>query len=92
MSHSGVRATIYERIDEERDRQDGKWGDQSDHTWFKWLAILTEEVGEAAEVTLQLHDAVDPLFIRQRIAWLRRELTQVAAVSVACLELLEESE
>lgn len=83
-----VRQLIYDDISKERARQITKWGDQGDHTWFKWLAILTEEVGEVSEVMLQLDGAVDPLFVRQRVVWLRRELTQVAAVSVACLELL----
>ena len=83
------RQAVYEAIDRERDRQDAKWGDQSDKTWFAWLAILTEEVGEVAEVVLQLHEATDPVFVEQKIARLRSELTQVAAVSIQCLELLE---
>lgn len=51
--------------------QNMKWGDQDGHSMGKWLAILMEEVGEAAVETLdedfqKLHD----------------ELIQVAAVAV----------
>ena len=72
------------RIDEilhdvrrERGEQITKWGNQS-HIHFKWMAILSEEVGEAAQEILHGH--------RSR---LRRELIQVAAVAVAWIEQLD---
>ena len=39
-------------IKQERYRQDIKWGSQRDLHDFAWLAILTEEVGEAAQAAV----------------------------------------
>jgi len=61
-------------IADERDRQDTKWGEQN-HSDERWLAILTEEVGEASRDILE--DKPDSLEV---------ELQQVAAVAVAWLE------
>ena len=63
-------------IDEERQRQDAKWGDQSGHSDEKWLAILVEEVGEVSQAILQQYD-------RHKLL---AELGQVAAVAVAWME------
>jgi NTP pyrophosphatase (non-canonical NTP hydrolase) len=61
----------------ERDRQMAKWGIQT-HSMYKWLAILTEEVGEFAEPTLGTsRDA------------LRGEAIQVAAVALAIVEFID---
>lgn len=43
---------ILEEIDDERWRQNQKWGAQS-HPIPVWLAILMEEVGEAAQAYLE---------------------------------------
>lgn len=56
--------TIFEEIQEERTRQDNKWGEQN-HKPIEWIAILTEKVGEVANC--QIHKY-------------REELIQVAAV------------
>ena len=69
---------IYRRIQEERDRQNKLWGDQSDKTIFQWMTILTEEVGEAAK------DANDGK--RKEMI---EELIQVAAVAVEIVEYQE---
>lgn len=61
----------------EREAQDKKWGVQN-HAPQKWLAILMEELGEAAEQTLQ----------GTRMGY-RREMVQVAAVAVAAIEGLD---
>ncbi len=61
----------------ERAAQDAKWGVQ-DHPDLRWLAILTEEVGELAQA-----------LIEGRAADARRELTQVTAVGLAWLEAME---
>jgi hypothetical protein len=63
---------------EERDRQDVKWGSQRMLSDREWLAILVEEVGEAAK------DILD-----KKPDGLKVEVTQVAAVALAWLECLE---
>lgn len=71
-----TRDEIYALINAERERQDRKWGEQADHSPEKWLAILTEEVGETAEAILE-HNRPNMI----------EELIQVAAVAVRWLEL-----
>lgn len=61
-------------IMEERSRQDRKWGLQNHHDLY-WLAILMEEVGEAAKSIIEK---------KQQDA--EKELVQCAAVLVAWLE------
>ena len=76
----------------EREAQDDKWGEQN-HPGSMWLAILTEEVGEAAKALLENFnspplpskygdEARDP-------AGLRSELIQVAAVATAWVEAID---
>lgn len=72
---------------DERDRQDAKWG-QQDHDPFAWLAILSEEVGEASG------DALAGRFptARRDGPWLRSyraEMVQVSAVALAAVEALD---
>ncbi len=62
---------------DERDRQDIKWGSQRQLSDREWLAILVEEVGEAAK------DILD-----QKPDGLKTEVVQVAAVALAWLEAL----
>lgn len=64
----------------ERSRQDAKWGTQREHPNAHWLAILTEEVGEAAKEVLDKDNTR-----------LYQELVQVAASAVCWLEALRES-
>ena len=68
------RRTILHEIIVERERQYQKWG-RSSHSFGAWLAILMEEVGEAAKAGLE--DRYDEL---------HKELIQCAAVLVAWLE------
>jgi NTP pyrophosphatase (non-canonical NTP hydrolase) len=68
----------------ERQRQDAKWGEQSySPEW--WLAILTEEVGEAAQEVLGIRfgDAA------KAHGDMRTELLHVAAVAVSAIESLD---
>jgi hypothetical protein len=65
---------------EERHRQDQVWG-QQEHDDPLWLAILTEEVGEAAEGVL--HE----IFGGHAVT--RREVVQVAAVALAWIECID---
>lgn len=62
----------------ERERQDKTFHHQ-DHAASRWLAILTEEVGEVAK------EVVDA----ESVGRLRAEIVQVAAVAVAWLEALD---
>jgi len=67
---------LLHEIENERERQDAKWGVQN-HAPDFWMVILLEEVGEAAEAILE-GDYVD----------YAKELVQVAAVAVAAAESL----
>ncbi len=69
---------IFEEIQIERMVQDDKWGKDRALSGFKWLVILMEEVGEAAEQVLERNNDL-----------LRKELIQVAAVAFAHLECIE---
>lgn len=69
------------RIEQERARQDEKWGIQN-HEPEVWLAILTEEVGEVAQEMLARR-FVNPM---KGNTLLVNELVQVAAVAVAMIE------
>ena len=73
---------VLEKVAAERSNQDAKWGEQN-HDPGKWLAILTEEVGELAKEMLE-YDA-DPV----ETVSMRREAIQVAAVAVAFIEYLD---
>lgn len=88
---SETRTAIWNVI-AERDRQDAKWG-QQDHTPIEWMAILQEEVGEAAKEALEHH--FGPRYYpedAERLARYRAELVQVAAVAVAAIESLDRNE
>jgi len=70
------RNEIYQLIDEERTRQDEKWGYMPrNNSDMVWLAVLTEEVGECARAILK-QDWIN----------LKDEIIQVAAVAIAWLE------
>jgi NTP pyrophosphatase (non-canonical NTP hydrolase) len=65
---------ILEEIRQERKRQDKKFGVQN-HSKFKWVSVLTEEVGEVAKAALD-NDTSN----------YREELIQISAVAVAMIE------
>jgi NTP pyrophosphatase (non-canonical NTP hydrolase) len=67
----------------ERVRQERKWGEQN-HDPFVYGAILSEEVGEAAQAALKAGGEGG-----KTLADLRVELVQVAAVAVAFIECLD---
>jgi len=82
MNQSSTQLRIIHDILDERDRQDVKWGEQN-HDDYRWLAILTEEVGELAQAAL--HDE----FGGKHAGTLRKELIQAAAVCVSWLECID---
>lgn len=69
-AEANTRASTIARLLRERARQEKKWGpvEGKTHTLEKWLVILMEEVGEAAE---DIQEGRDP----------SEELIQVAAVA-----------
>jgi NTP pyrophosphatase (non-canonical NTP hydrolase) len=70
-----TRVKILEAVLAERERQDERWGDQTDNTDLQWMSILTEEIGEVAK------DVND-----QRLGGMFEELIQCAAVCFAWSE------
>ena len=81
-----IRNEVLKAINDERDRQDRKWGEQI-HDYPTWLTILVEEVGEVAQA------------MQSEKGWgkstdannLYKELIQVSAVAVAiCEQILKE--
>ena len=67
---------ILDDIQNERHRQDAKWGEQN-HSPEKWMVILGEEYGEACRHVLEGSGLK-----------YRDELIQVAAVAIAAIESL----
>jgi NTP pyrophosphatase (non-canonical NTP hydrolase) len=74
----------FESVRKERGRQSDKWGEQN-HLDLTWLAILSEEVGEAAQeiLTAQFGSA------GKGHGELREEVVHVAAVALAWIEALD---
>jgi NTP pyrophosphatase (non-canonical NTP hydrolase) len=77
------RTRIFQDINDERERQERKWGSQL-HSWPVWAAILAEESGEVAEACLQAHWQE-----QGGMEHLREELVQAAAVAIQMLEKLD---
>lgn len=69
----------FKEIQDERERQDLKWGEQN-HSPADYLTILMEEVGEASKAALEAK------FGGKDLKLYRDELVQVAAVAVAMIE------
>lgn len=74
-----VRQQIYALIEQERARQNEKWGEQN-HQPPLWVAILGEEFGEVCENS----STVNPDWSDYK-----KELIQVAAVAVQMIECIE---
>lgn len=77
-------ASVYAEIARERFQQDQKWGEQN-HPLVGWVAILMEEVGEAATASLS---SMYGISVADRDKC-RAELVQVAAVAVAAIECID---
>lgn len=71
-------AIVCRDVQDERARQDLKFGSQREQSHPLWNTILSEEVGEAATEVLE-----------KDIDNLRMELVQVAAVAVAWIEAID---
>jgi NTP pyrophosphatase (non-canonical NTP hydrolase) len=82
LTNDVLFSVALERIDQNR-----KWGLQR-HDYGKWLAILTEEVGEVAQAINRIHFPKDAK--SSDASNLYTELIQVAAVAVAIAEQVKE--
>ena len=71
--------TILAFVQDERDRQQKKWGIQT-HSIPEWMTILGEEYGEACKAGLETE------YREQSLEHLETELIQVMAVALAMLE------
>ena len=75
------RTDILDSIENERSRQDVKWGGEfEDRHHSYWLTILTEEIGEIAQAILTGYNEN-----------LQEELIQSAAVIVSWLEFFDDA-
>lgn len=91
-----LRRTIYRNITDERIRQNVKWCNGSRtgvqrHNIDRWNLILGEERGEVEQAILDV-DYAGNKDVDARMAHLREELIQVAAVAVAILERIDEAD
>ena len=73
--------SLWDEVFEERGRQDKKWGDQRTITDLRWLGILAEEVGEAADAVLD-----------DRPEQMREEVIQACASALAWLECIDRAD
>ena len=88
--------TVLDDIVKERRSQNQKWGEQN-RTPVEWIAILSEEVGEASREAVDLHFSNIPKdselrgseLRNKRISDLRNELIQVAAVAIQAVENID---
>lgn len=86
---SSRTTTVLAEVHAERRGQDAKWGEQNLDP-FAYLAILTEETGEASQAAVKARfEALGPTDSRMLLKHYRAELVQVAAVAVAMIECLD---
>lgn len=76
-------------IEQERLRQDKKFGADRKDTIPKWLMILGEEYGEACKAGVEHTYAVCPGIARNELLDCRTELIQVAAVAAAIVQSID---
>ena len=90
---------ILKEIKDERLRQNKKWGQQN-HNLVEWIAILSEEVGEASREAVDYHfNNISKGYVNKEgnpnptgidlIHAFRKEMVQVAAVSVQIIECID---
>lgn len=80
---------VFQEIKLERANQDLKWGVQN-HEHLRWLGIAMEELGEAAEKSLEMDPKTERLYSEHEcLDALEYEVIQAAAVCVAWLECLK---
>lgn len=84
MTKTLIPKDIIEKIEHEIEYSENKHGTGRSHSIYKWLSILTEEVGEAHQAALNWDEAVAQ---NEDECWekFRDEVAQVAAV---CIKIL----
>jgi hypothetical protein len=80
---------IFEKILNERKQQDKKWGKQNHHPLY-WLAILTEEIGEANKEIVEYINSNE--IDKFRLQYYEIELIHSAAVIIAAINSLRRNE
>lgn len=100
MNEVEMREYIFQEIQQELANQKKKWGEQN-HKGIEWIAILTEEVGEASKEIVDYHfkhpvkgpngEKLPPLNGDQgiRLSNYRQELIQIAATAISMIESVE---
>lgn len=95
ITNRRILPNVLNDINAERMRQHKLWGIQ-DHADYKWLAILTEEVGEVSKEALEKDFWINKSsdedithLIEAKEKLLRTELVQVAAVAIAFIEAID---
>lgn len=79
---------VFGLIEDERNRQDVKWGEQN-HPPEKWTSILGEEFGEYCQaVNETVFDNGPDAKLKGGYDNMMTELTHVAAVAVGAMECL----
>lgn len=88
---------VLKEVGAERVRQNEKWGEQNHHP-IEWIAILTEEVGEAAKEivdwnfangAIDVHKKPSDELQAKRLSNYRTECIQIATVAVQMVESLD---
>ena len=79
---AGLRGEALRDVNDERNRQEDKWGEQN-HDPLTYLVVLMEEVGELSQAALHLR------FGGPAADGLRKEAVQTAAVALAIIEALD---
>lgn len=92
-SHSVImdqkrRTRVARDVQEERDRQDKKWGLQNIDP-FKFLAILMEEVGESSRAAIEAHHFGLDSWDDHKLQHYREEMIQTAAVAQQAVEAID---
>ena len=90
--HTNTRIAALQLVDNERNRQDAKWGEQN-HAPERWVGILGEEYGEYCQaVNETVFDNGPKARLKGGTENMIRELTHVAAVAVGAIECLMRAE
>ncbi len=71
--------TFDKLVEDERQRQEEKWGEQN-HSFDKWMVILLEEIGEMSRASLEQYKNPNKAQAESNRFYLGHELIQVAAV------------
>ena len=80
LTDKGLRPEAINMVYQEDRKQREKWGDQT-HSIYKWITILSEEVGELSKAVLEAHhdtaawkdvvkEAVQVATLALKIAWM----------------------